>query len=131
VLGAVVALSLLVTLMMPPAYRSTATLQIDRDALQVMQVAGMNVEGAAPDFLQTQYELLTSRALAERVANELQLDGDTLERLGSATWWQRATSALRSGNGDEAAAGTEADELDELRQAVGLVQNGLVVEPVR
>ncbi|NLB58439.1 MAG: GumC family protein, partial [Gammaproteobacteria bacterium] len=132
VLGGVVALSLLVTLMMPPVYRSTATLQIDRDALQVMQVEGMNVEGAAPDFLQTQYELLKSRALAERVANELQLDAGTLERLASATWWQRATSALRSGNDDdEGEGGSEADELDELRQAVGLVRDGLVVEPVR
>ena len=86
VLGGVVALSLLVTLMMPPVYRSTATLQIDRESVQAMQVEGFNnAEGAAPDFLTTQYELLKSRALAERVANELAIDDQTLERLASAT----------------------------------------------
>ena len=80
VLGGVVALSLLVTLMMPPVYRSTATLQIDRETVQAMQVEGFNnAEGAAPDFLTTQYELLKSRTLAERVANELQIDDATLE----------------------------------------------------
>src|SRR5690606_1114138 len=40
VLGTVVALALVATLMMPPIYRATATLQIDRETLQVMQVEG-------------------------------------------------------------------------------------------
>lgn len=141
VLGSVVALALLVTLMMPPVYRATATVQIDRDSVQVMQVEGMNnMEGATtPDFLTTQYELLKSRTLAERVANELQINAETLERLNASTWWQRATSALRpQDDGADAAdaarpetAATDASELDTLRDAVNLVSNGLVVEPVR
>lgn len=134
VLGGVVALSLLVTLMMPPVYRSTATLQIDRESVQAMQVEGFNnAEGAAPDFLTTQYELLKSRALAERVANELQIDARTAERLRSNTWWQRATAALRAegdddgnGEGDDAS-----DELATLGAATGIVRSGLTVEPVR
>ena len=134
VLGGVVALSLLVTLMMPPVYRSTATLQIDRETVQAMQVEGFNnAEGAAPDFLTTQYELLKSRALAERVANELQIDARTAERLRSNTWWQRATAALRAegdddgnGEGDDAS-----DELATLGAATGIVRSGLTVEPVR
>ncbi|MFZ7095377.1 GumC family protein [Luteimonas dalianensis] len=134
VLGGVVALSLLVTLMMPPVYRSTATLQIDRESVQAMQVEGFNnAEGAAPDFLTTQYELLRSRALAERVANELQIDAGTAERLGSNTWWQRATAALRAGDEDEPTGdGTGAsDELATLQSATGIVRSGLSVEPVR
>lgn len=134
VLGAVVALALLVTLMMPPVYRSTATLQIDREAMQVMQVEGVtSAEGAAPDFLTTQYELLKSRTLSERVANELQIDDDTLERLQSATWLQRATAALRPlGDDDDAEGqGAAADELDALTRASRLVRDSLTVEPVR
>ncbi|MEN1925784.1 GumC family protein [Luteimonas qiangzhengi] len=135
VLGGVVALSLLATLMMPPVYRSTATLQIDRESVQAMQVEGFNnAEGAAPDFLTTQYELLKSRALAERVANELQIDASTAERLRSNTWWQRATAALRDGNDDDAndGDGTQAsDELATLNSATGIVRSGLSVEPVR
>lgn len=132
VLGGVVALALLVTLMMPPIYRSTATLQIDREALQAMQVEGFtSVEGGAPDFLTTQYELLKSRTLAERVANELQIDDATLERLQSATWLQRATAALRPQGGDEDGEGADADELDALASAGRIVRDNLTVEPVR
>lgn len=135
VLGGVVALSLLVTLMMPPVYRATATLQIDRESVQAMQVEGFNnAEGAAPDFLTTQYELLKSRALAERVANELQIDASTAERLRSNTWWQRATAALRADDDDDASdgdGGQAGDELATLQSATGIVRSGLSVEPVR
>lgn len=134
VLASVVALALLVTLMMPPVYRGTAILQIDRETVQVMQVEGMNQAEAAstPDFLQTQYELLKSRALAERVANELQIDAATVQRLESSTWWQRATAALRPQAKPAAdAVAEQRDELASLGAAVGLVRNGLVVEPVR
>lgn len=136
VLGTVVALALIVTLMMPPVYRATATLQIDRESVQILQAEGLgNAEAAAPDFLTTQYELLKSRALAERVANELAIDAATVERLDSTTWWQRATGALRpqpaSAGDDVGAAESEADAMADLRQAVGIVRSGLTVEPVR
>ncbi len=136
VLGTVVALALIATLMMPPVYRATATLQIDRESVQILQVEGVgNAEAAAPDFLTTQYELLKSRALAERVANELAIDAATVERLGSTTWWQRATGALRpepaNAADDAGDAESEADAMADLRQAVGIVRSGLTVEPVR
>ena len=137
VLGTVVALALIATLMMPPVYRATATLQIDRESVQILQVEGVgNAEAAAPDFLTTQYELLKSRALAERVANELAIDANTVERLESTTWWQRATSALRPQPANAASAGAEAeaaesDAMADLGQAVGIVRSGLTVEPVR
>ncbi|WP_132999531.1 GumC family protein [Luteimonas arsenica] len=137
VLGTVVALALITTLMMPPVYRATAVLQIDRESVQILQVEGVgNAEAAAPDFLTTQYELLKSRALAERVANELNIDAATVERLDSTGWWQRATSALRpqaASAGDEPGTDEtgEADALVGLGQAVGIVRRGLTVEPVR
>ena len=82
ILAAVVALALIATLMMPPIYRATAVLQIDRESVQILQVEGVgNAEAAAPDFLTTQYELLQSRSLAERVANELNIDAATVARL--------------------------------------------------
>src|SRR5690606_9817816 len=40
VLGTVVALALVATLMMPPVYRATATLQLDRESLQVVNIEG-------------------------------------------------------------------------------------------
>src|SRR5690606_27105541 len=93
--GTVGALALVATLRLPPVDRATATRQMDRESLQIMNIEGAaTAEGAAPDFLQTQYELLKSRTLAERVANELGIDDQTLERLASATWMQRARGSL-------------------------------------
>ena len=40
VLGTVVALALIATLMMPPIYRATAVMQIDRESVQILQVEG-------------------------------------------------------------------------------------------
>ncbi|MBB1472248.1 polysaccharide biosynthesis tyrosine autokinase [Luteimonas sp. MC1782] len=141
VLGTVVALALIATLMMPPVYRASATLQIDRESVQIMNIEGVgNAEGSAPDFLQTQYELLKSRSLAERVANELQIDAATVDQLASTGWWERATGALRPETKVDAEAealpdpideGTSPDALSNLGQAVGIVRNGLTVEPVR
>ena len=77
ILAAVVAgaaASLILTLLMTPKYSSTSTLEIAREK------STMSVEGAEPqvgsvdqEFYQTQYGLLQSRALAERVVRELKL----------------------------------------------------------
>ncbi|MCD9097683.1 polysaccharide biosynthesis tyrosine autokinase [Luteimonas fraxinea] len=140
VLGSVVALALLITLMTPPVYRATATLQIDRESVQAMFVEGVNNgEASTPDFLTTQYELLKSRALAERVANELRIDSATVDRLGSSSWLQRAKDSLRQKpaapeGGVDAPVDAEAENTaatGSLPQAVAVVRDGLVVEPIR
>src|SRR5690606_17356009 len=73
--GIVLVTALVGTLLMTPIYRATTSLQIDRDTIQVVEVEGLSqMEGAGDrDFYQTQYELLQSRALAERVASQLGL----------------------------------------------------------
>jgi polysaccharide biosynthesis transport protein len=69
------------TLMQTPIYRATTTIQIERSAARVVDykdgTAGS--EGFSYDereFLATQYELLRSKALAERVMEALSLDLD-------------------------------------------------------
>ena len=83
ILGAVVAVALVLTLLATPIYRAHTLVQIERESLQVV-----NVEGVVPsdagyygdDFYQTQYELLQSRALALRVVQDLNLTEDPLFR---------------------------------------------------
>jgi len=75
------------TLLMTPIYTAEATLQIDRESARVF-----NAEDVAPresmiqgeEFFQTQYGLLRSRSLAERVIENLGLASSdaTLEALG-------------------------------------------------
>ncbi|MCR6702425.1 MAG: polysaccharide biosynthesis tyrosine autokinase [Dokdonella sp.] len=137
VLAGVVALALLITLLTSPRYRATASLQIDRDSVQAMKVEGINnLEGAStPDFLQTQYELLKSRALAERVADQLHLDGAQVERLRATGWWRRLTAVLQPRTETDASdppdAPEPADPAATLAGAVDLIRHGLTVEPIR
>ncbi len=67
-----------VTFLMTPVYRATASIQIDRDTINIVNVAGVQPEESQGglEFYQTQYELLASRSLAERVATTLGLIND-------------------------------------------------------
>jgi capsular exopolysaccharide synthesis family protein len=133
ILASILALTLLVTLLTPPVYRATATLQIDREAMQVVQVEGMQSPEAANsgDFYQTQYELLQSRALAERVVDTLNLASSPLANLATHSWFSRLMQSLRPQTRKQTAAAAKDQEKEELRDAVGVVQSGLSIEPVR
>jgi succinoglycan biosynthesis transport protein ExoP len=129
-LAIVLATALVGTLLMTPIYRASATLQIDRDTMQVVQIEGMpQVEGSgANDFYQTQYELLKSRALAERVVGQLGLAGKGDQRLAPPSAWERLRAAV--GLGDSSVE-TEGAAAARKRQVVAAFQKGIVIEPVR
>ena len=77
------------TLMETPLYTSTARLQIDRNVAKVVEGGNVTpVEGSDSEFLRTQYELLKSRAMAERVASALKLgeDAEFLKPRGVSLW---------------------------------------------
>ncbi|MDZ4811288.1 MAG: polysaccharide biosynthesis tyrosine autokinase [Pseudomonadota bacterium] len=145
VLGAwlIVLVTVLVgTLLTTPIYRAAAILQIERDTIKVVDVGSMTpLEGAGDrDFYQTQYELLKSRSLAERVVNQMGLAASgELERLKPRTMWGRL-SALFSENGatrtapvasTSGAAPQSAPSDDRQRALVNLFKEGLSIEPVR
>lgn len=136
IMASVLAAALLVTLLSPAVYRATTTLQIDREAMQIVQVEGMAPQEAANsgDFYQTQYELLQSRSLAERVADSLNLANSTaLDTLMNHSWFERLTSGLRPQTREDATAdaGAANDSKDALRDAAKAVQEGLSIEPIR
>lgn len=66
---------LIITLLMTPKYTGTTTLEIARDTNRVVNIQDVEQETSIADqeFYQTQYGLLKSRALAERVAQSLRL----------------------------------------------------------
>jgi capsular exopolysaccharide synthesis family protein len=66
-----------VTLLSRPVYKARATLQIDREAEKVVGPGEQTpLDNLGEEFFQTQYGLLRSRALAERVAESLGLTRD-------------------------------------------------------
>jgi capsular exopolysaccharide synthesis family protein len=110
------------TLLMTPIYTAQATLQIDREAARVL-----NTEDVAPrenmmggeEFFQTQYGLLRSRSLAERVIESLGLasSNDALEAMG--------VQVPEGG-------GTAADQASQRKSAaLAALRSNLSVSPVR
>ncbi|MEA3412760.1 MAG: polysaccharide biosynthesis tyrosine autokinase [Pseudomonadota bacterium] len=116
------------TFLQTPIYRSSLTLKIDRETPKIVEyqsVAPDEGTGWNDDFYQTQYELLQSRTLARRVADELGL----AKRLEN----QQASggSLLDSIKGLFKPEAPEDDTPDEPADASWMVSDGLSVVPVR
>ena len=137
VAAGVLALSLLSALMTTPVYRASVLLELQKEGTQVVQVGGLqpgDFGGWDPEFLQTQYELIRSKSLAERVANELALDRAAVERLDEPGPVGRILALLRPQPHPPAkatAAASAKDAQADLDAAAGMIRAGLVVEPVR
>ncbi len=70
----VMAATTLAVLSITPIYRAGATLLIEQKQAKVVSIEQMyGLEGTGNEYLQTQFELLKSRALAERVVRQLEL----------------------------------------------------------
>ena len=133
VLAGVVALALMVTLMTQPQYRASALMQVEKEGPPIVATQGAMpfYDGWDPEFLNTQYELLRSRALAERVANEMNLTAETLDGLNDPGWLGRVIGLLRpapKAKAEDANRPQSSEAL--LQQATGIIQGGLSVDPV-
>jgi len=130
ILGSIVAtviLGLIITLLMTPKYTATATIEIAREANQVTNIQGVERETSLADqeFYQTQYGLLRSRTLAERVATQLRLIDDKVffERFGV----NQSDPAFQQVNGKYVAAGRAARQ----RMAGKVLLDNVSVDPTR
>lgn len=66
--------AVLVVLSLTPIYRAAATLLIEQKQAKVVSIEQVyGLDGSGNEYLQTQFELLKSRSLAERVVRELGL----------------------------------------------------------
>lgn len=70
----VMLLTTLVVMSIIPTYRASATMQIDQQESKVVSIEQVyGIDGGSSEYLQTQFELLKSRALAEKVVKLLNL----------------------------------------------------------
>ncbi len=125
IIGATLAalvIGLAVTLLMTPVYTATSTIQIDREGARVLDkdsdVMASEALVQAEEFFQTQYGLLRSRSLAERVMDTLGLanSNDFLVQMGVEP---------------PAETGSAADRLKIRRKIViKVIQNNLRISPV-
>lgn len=119
---AALAIGAALTLLMTPIYTATARVQIDRENVRIIDAEDVTPReqmGDAEEFFQTQYGLLRSRTLAERV----------VESLGLASSDQTLTQL---GVEPPARTGTAAQQAERRRNAaLAYVQANLSVSPVR
>jgi capsular exopolysaccharide synthesis family protein len=115
----------------PKAFLATATLQIERRGLSpVLGNSNPWLENYWNlEFYPTQYELLKSRGLAERVVKHLDLMNDPAFNPGAASVEAARNSAPDTGKGE--AAPTAAEDEAVLGQLAERLRGGLAVEPVR
>lgn len=79
IVGACVLLGVVATMLATPKYLATASLQIDQESSKVLGTEDAQPADAYQDadrFLQTQVDVLSSRLVAEQVANSLALAAD-------------------------------------------------------
>jgi len=124
------------TCLMTPIYRSTLTLQIEREPPKIVQYQA-SVE-SEPDtyqgyesFYKTQYELLKSRSLAQRIIDLLGLSENPIfigkeQEQEESVWKTRFGWFKGTGQGEETP-----EELEHKRDLIKMLLGGLTVEPVR
>jgi polysaccharide biosynthesis transport protein len=130
IIGTALALALVVTFLMTPVYRATSSIEIDREAMNIVKVDGIQPDesrGGGLEFYQTQYELLASRSLVERVVTTLRLADDDQFLVQNRT----IASTIRAwifGEPQQVEASTPENKT---RQLVSRLTGMLTISPVR
>ena len=117
------------TLLMTRIYRGSLTLQIDQQESKVTQIQEVMPNeslASSKDFYQTQYELLKSRSMAQRVIEQLNLGENPLFAKKKEGGW------LDFFGGETKAAGAAATEdRDRETRLMTAFLNQLTIEPLR
>jgi uncharacterized protein involved in exopolysaccharide biosynthesis len=123
--GAAVLAGLVVTIITPRVYSASTVVKIDRAAPKVINSQIAQADGSGdPQFYQTQYELIRSRSLAERVATTLNLAQSNFLEGGQGSLWSQSGDILTDAERDP-------DVIKKRqREAVSVIMENLVVQPV-
>ncbi len=121
------ALGTIGTLMQTPRYTATVRLQIDSEAMKVVEdgaTAPREVSGPnGLEFLRTQWEVLKSRGMSERVVSALHLSENT-------DFLQPQSISLTRGIGQLLGSGAAPDAADLERHSVEIVAENIKIRPV-
>ncbi|AMO73041.1 hypothetical protein AZE99_15340 [Sphingorhabdus sp. M41] len=124
-----IAAGIIATLLMTPYYTSTATVEINREQDKVTNVEGVTQAGSTGqnlEFYQTQYSLLESRSLAERVARSQNLA--TNDAFFETFNVDPDNAGLLTGSAN---AKTAAQRNERLKLAAKLLQQHINISPIR
>ena len=126
--------ALVSTMMQTPIYRATITLKIEREAPKVVEFKGaiMPEEAGDIDFYRTQYELLKSRTLAERVVEQLNLRKvGARQDIPQSGWLALMRRGTNPGESEDRGDSAREGPSNPSRLAVGAFMGSIVVDPIR
>src|SRR5262245_9278829 len=125
---AFVVISAVKTLMETPLYTATVRVQIDREA-RIIEGGNVAPQYSDYEFMQTQYQLIEGRTMAERVVSALKLgnDADFLNPQGGMSITEAVMGLLGL---IPSAGGGKTDEIAAERWASGIVLGHRAVSPV-
>jgi len=127
VLAAMIIVALIVTIMTTRMYTAHSTIEIRRESDNIVRVQGVEPETGLADmeFYQTQYSLLQSRTLAERVASDMRLFDNPhffeLYRVKAAKDWFSNGQVIPGASTRE----------QRLRKATEILLSNISVSPIR
>lgn len=132
ILTTCVVLAVGLTMLMTPIYRATATIQIDRETANIVKVDGVQPEEnqAGPEFFQTQYELLASRTLAEKVVTAVNLANDPVFNLQTQSLIGLIKKTIYGAPTDESVL-EPSDQEAKVRKAAERLSKIITIAPVR
>ena len=125
------------TLRQKPIYRAKTMIEIEKETPDIVTVQGLyDSERVSDSYLETQYKVLKSEALAERVIDQLGLDQNKEFSGGPAPWWSRGKkkedAATAAAPQTFAIEGSDSSPDANTRQnAVELFEDRLIVNPIR
>ena len=118
------------TIEQKPAYRAKVLIEIDEDTGLVTPQEVLQIDEVTDTYLETQYKVLNSDDLAERVINQLRLDQLAEFRPTPHGWlWNQISKGLHS---ITSSGNRKIDQNTALQQAVlGYFQEHLDIKPIR
>jgi len=116
------------TLMQTPVYRAEMTLKIESEASKIIPFRDGVIDTGDADYFQTQLELLRSRAIAERVVQQMKLVPPAVTALPKRPWWEEL---FRKENVKDIPPSPEEAAKTASRQAADGFRAALVIAPVR
>ncbi|WP_257296570.1 polysaccharide biosynthesis tyrosine autokinase [Endozoicomonas sp. YOMI1] len=130
--AAVTLVAILVVFSMTPIYQATATLQIEQEQAKVLSIEEVyGIDGGTDSYLNTQFEVLKSRGVLEKVVNKLDLlnNPEFNGRLKEAPWYEGMLD-WRSWFGLK-----EPEALEDpgmiMRDTINILADSVSIEPVR
>lgn len=130
--AAVTLIAILIVFSMTPIYQATTTLQIEQEQAKVVSIEEVyGLEGGNDSYLNTQFEVLKSRAVLEKVVNKLGLinNPEFNAELREVPWYAGLLD-WRSWFG-MSEPGVEPDQAIIMRDTIGALEAQITIEPVR